>query len=302
MKCLRIDFCDFWPTFEKTRNYFTDLLSTEYEIEISTKPDVLFFSVFGTAHESYKKCLKIQYIGENSRPNLDAADYTIGFDFLPTERHIRWPLYNLYAFPLLADYQEGSREKFCCIVMSNPNGQFRNRFLAELNKRKQVDSGGRYLNNVGGPVKDKLDFVRRYRFCLAFENSYFPGYTTEKIIEAKAAGSIPIYWGNPRISEDFNPRAFINVHDFACIGDCIDYILEVDNQLELWKKIQSEPLLGDGQYTKYSDKGVLRRWLCEVINERKVHRNYFSPFFATRRHKKDIAQTIKVDRGFRMPV
>ena len=37
---------------------------------------------------------------------------------------------------------------------------------------------------------------------IAFENSSFPGYTTEKIFEPMLEGSIPIYWGNPRVDED----------------------------------------------------------------------------------------------------
>ena len=35
---------------------------------------------------------------------------------------------------------------------------FRLKFIDELNKYKQVDMGGRYKNNVGGPVQKKTEF------------------------------------------------------------------------------------------------------------------------------------------------
>ena len=57
---------------------------------------------------------------------------------------------------------------------------------------QQVSSGGRYKNNIGGPVDDKLKFQRKHKFVIAFENTATPGYTTEKIIGAFAAGAVPI--------------------------------------------------------------------------------------------------------------
>ena len=61
-------------------------------------------------------------------------------------------------------------------------------FFQRLSRRKRVDSGGRAFNNIGGPIPAgspaKLDFLRAYKFNLAFENASLPGYTTEKIVEA----------------------------------------------------------------------------------------------------------------------
>ena len=70
-------------------------------------------------------------------------------------------------------------------------------FFVKLSKYKQVDSGGRTLNNIGGPVEDKMEFIKDYRFVISFENAEYPGYTTEKIIQPMFVDSIPIYWGNP---------------------------------------------------------------------------------------------------------
>ena len=72
-----------------------------------------------------------------------------------------------------------------------------------------------YLNNVGGPVKNKIDFIMDHKFTIAFENSSYPGYTTEKIFEPMLVNSIPLYWGNPLVDRDFNTKSFLNFHDYG---------------------------------------------------------------------------------------
>lgn len=37
----------------------------------------------------------------------------------------------------------------------------------------------------------------RYKFCIAMENSISPGYVTEKVFDALAAGCVPVYFGSP---------------------------------------------------------------------------------------------------------
>jgi len=42
-KKIKIEFSDFWGGFNKTDNYFYNLLKEEFDIEISSQPDYLFF-------------------------------------------------------------------------------------------------------------------------------------------------------------------------------------------------------------------------------------------------------------------
>ena len=151
------------------------------------------------------------------------------------------------------------------MMVSNPSGFFRNRFYHALNARKSVDSGGKYLNNVGGPVPNKLDFLSNYRFSLAIENAAYPGYTTEKILESKMAGTIPIYWGNPLVYEDFNSDSFINVHGFPSITAAVDHILEVDSDPVFYDKIRKASLLKNGEDTPYCNRNLLLDWLENAI-------------------------------------
>ena len=63
---------------------------------------------------------------------------------------------------------------------------------------------------------------------MAFENSSYPGYTTEKLLQAMQAGTVPIYWGDPSVGRDFNAARFVNVHDYASTKAVIDKICQLD--------------------------------------------------------------------------
>jgi hypothetical protein len=106
---------------------------------------------------------------------------------------------------------------------------------------KHVDSGGKVMNNIGGRVADKMSFLREYKFTIAFENSSYPGYTTEKLVEALIARTIPIYWGNPLVNHDFNPDCFINCHEFEDFDEVIDHVKKIDADDDLYHSYIAAP-------------------------------------------------------------
>ena len=79
-------------------------------------------------------------------------------------------------------------KKFCASIISNGGAYFRNNFIEELSKYKQIDNGGHYRNNIGRVIprtfEDKKLFLRDYKFSIAMENAKNIGYNTEKLMEA----------------------------------------------------------------------------------------------------------------------
>lgn len=238
-KRIKINFSDFWGGFNPTDNYFYNLLIQEFDVEISSNPDYLFFSIFGNNHQYYK-CKKIFYTGENIAPPLGYADYSFSFDYMDDIRNYRLPHYLLYDgyYELTNKKIDDSlaNRKFCSFVVSNGGCDTRNNFFQKLSKYKKVDSGGRFANNIGYAVDNKRQFQSEYKFAITFENNaYRPqhiGYTTEKIMEAMVANTMPIYWGNPKIDLEFNTKSFINWYDFKSDDDMIEYIIELDKDDE----------------------------------------------------------------------
>ena len=291
MKKIKLGFADVWfDDYRKsgTISYIINCLQTKYEIEFSNDPEFLFCSCFGTEAYLYD-CCKIFITGENIIPDFNLYDYGIGFSNIHfDDRYLRFPLYALYVreFKLaqqkhLADYT--TRDKFCAIVVSNmKNASSRRAEIVDvLSDYRQVDSGGRYRNNVGGPVKNKIDFLKSYKFSVAFENTSFPGYITEKIIESWAAGTIPIYWGAPDIIEEFNPKAYINCTD-RNLNDVLEEVKEIDQNEKLFLEMIRAPILYDegrsyrsasyvhndlllGFFSNIFDRGVHKRIPAEGI-------------------------------------
>jgi hypothetical protein len=58
------------------------------------------------------------------------------------------------------------------------------------------------------------------------------GYTTEKIIEPFCSNTIPLYWGNQLINNEFNNNMFMNWYDYANDEYMIEKIIELDNNKE----------------------------------------------------------------------
>lgn len=279
-KKIKIDFVDFWPDLIKENNFFTDILEKYYDIEISSDPDYVFCSYFDNKHLNYRNCVKIFFIGENMVPDFNLYDYAMGFHYISFEdRYLRLPLYALYTQHYDLFYKKHtysdeyylSKKKFCNCVISNPYpfaDRRRDKMYEALSKYKPVGSGGRYNNNVGGPVKDKISFEKEYKFSLSFENSYSPGYTTEKIVESFAGDTIPIYWGNPRIAEEFNPDSFINCHDFPSLNAVVERVKEIDNDDELFLKMIKAPALNENSLaSKYMRDGYADDFLRNIFDQ-----------------------------------
>ena len=116
-----------------------------------------------------------------------------------------------------------------------------------------------HLNNIGGPIppgvnaSGKIEHNKQYKFAIAFENKQYPGYVTEKICDAYKSGCIPIYWGTPDVTQDFNPSTFINANDFPDFDALIDHIRRVDCDDELYASYFKNPILSDAWMQIFAD-------------------------------------------------
>jgi len=271
VKTIKIDFCGFWQGFDRCNNYFTQLLSKYYHVVVCEDPDFLFYSTVTDDHKKYN-CCKIYYTPESFTPNYLECDYAISFDMKEHERNLRLPLYLLYGDmnQLLSPKKPYSdvrkkHTRFCNMVVSNARATKRIEFFHLLNEYKQVDSGGKYLNNIGGPIENKMEFISQYKFTFSFENKIYPGYTTEKLVEPMFCGSMPIYWGNPHIATEFNTRSFINWDDYGSDQAVIDRIIELDTNDQLYEEVYNEPFFHNNLPNFYCDEDRIIRYLDSIF-------------------------------------
>lgn len=283
MKPLKIGFTD---THEHLAKFFINVLSQRYDIEIDHQnPEYLIFGDrnFGTNNLNFNKkdVVKIFYTGENQRPEDYDCHYAISFDHNFNAWHYRLPLYVIYMWTLqnihntkydyyylLQDREIKEKTDFCSFVVGNPNCKVRNDFFELLNSKKKVDSPGKVFNNINVKLdgeEAKIDFLSTRKFNICFEPYSHPGYTTEKILHAFYAGTVPIYWGNPLVTSDFNKDAFINAHNFDSLEELRDHVMYVDSNEELYNMYLEEPPLLNGLPKDYMLLNNFLNWFDAVV-------------------------------------
>ncbi|MWV63070.1 alpha-1,3-fucosyltransferase [Helicobacter saguini] len=187
-------------------NFYVKLLQDKFNVIYSKEPDFIIYGPYGYEHLRYD-CVRIYATGENVRADFNAADYAIDFDCLEFEdRHfqINYALlrddFKIIVNKHLSETKDIKfKTKFCGYMVSNvwhPFTDTREEVFKALNEYKKVDSGGKHANNIGFAIKNKIEWLKDYKFNLCFENSSYPGYLTEKLFDAFAAGCVPIYWGD----------------------------------------------------------------------------------------------------------
>lgn len=258
MNKIRINFTDFWKGFNPEKSIFYKILEKKYTVKLSENPDYLFFSCYGYDHLKYD-CVKIFYTGENIVPDFNFCDFAIGFHYFNFgNRYRRIPLFSSReSYKGLLNKNVSNKKKllnrkFCNFLYSNKNNAHpvRKKFFETISSYKQVDSGGRYLNNLGYMVDNKNSFLSEYKFTIAFENSEGEGYTTEKLVDPMSVNSIPVYWGNPKVGRDFNTSSFIRLEDASEkeIDSAIEKIISLDRNDDDYLKMLHQPWLFPKQY------------------------------------------------------
>ena len=147
------------------------------------------------------------------------------------------------------------RQKFCSFVVTNPNNPVRNSALDLIGRVGHVDSAGRYRNNCGdslfsglgggGGEEKKVAWLRQYRFSITYENSMGDGYVTEKLFHAKAAGCVPIYWGDAEAAAaDFDAAGYI-VANGKTDDELVAEVRRLETNQAAYMAVASRPLLTD---------------------------------------------------------
>lgn len=228
--------------------------------------DVIFTSVFGNTFYYPEKT--IAYIGENIRPSFVGYNYSLSFDYdTYGGRNLRLPLWyarlawpdfvqkprsansHNHGYEQLIDIDSlmrgrkldmGIKKEFCAMIAGNPEG-LRVNLYNSISKYKPIHG---YGNMFGNSLRQsKFDILPKYKFCLCPENSIYDGYVTEKLIDAYAGGTVPIYSGANAVDLEFNEHAFLNYYNMTDMNWFIKYIKEIDSDEKEYLTMYEQPLL-----------------------------------------------------------
>jgi hypothetical protein len=236
-------------------------------IEYTNDPneaDVVISSVFGNVRADSQKT--IMYIGENMRPSYAGYDHSLSFDHdTYGGRNFRLPLwYARLAWPgfeqkprLVGGNNHGYeplipihtltngrrldmsiKSKFCAMIAGNPESLRINMFNS-ISQYKAIEGYGNMFGN--SLRKSKFAILPEYKFCLCPENSVYDGYVTEKLVDAYAGLTLPIYSGS--FDNDFNDKAFLNYQNSRNMEWFVESVKIFDESMEHYQYAYEQPLL-----------------------------------------------------------
>jgi alpha(1,3/1,4) fucosyltransferase len=272
---LKLAFADMWSNFDPQHNAIAAMLNFVIKggVEVTTPEDcdTLIFgpTKFGKSNLRYLDKFRIHYTGENTRPQQAQAHFYISHDLDAcnygniTSTNYRLPVWwwninwtnmagldwcrntSCSVLPSMIDrpneYSLVPKTKFCATVFRS-RGKYRYQTLDAFARRyKPIDAfGASNTQPIVPTATTKLRTIAHYKFCMCYENSSYPGYVTEKLLHAKVAGTVPIYWGSRTFAMDFNPRCcvFFNGDYDKLIAD----VRKLDEDDAAYAQMQSEPL------------------------------------------------------------
>ena len=262
----------FWEGWDLNK-FFVDFkypILKQFDLVPSSEEeaDVILFSHYNTIERNQilgngadlpiknKKALKVFFSLENwGHPNMDRCDYAITsrMDF-NHPKHFVLPHCITYVeqwkdILLNKPKEVPHKPKFCSYMASNPI-PFRQEFFDALSQYKFTEAAGNCKTNVEKlPHREdvKMNYIKDFKFNMAFENSCSPGYICEKHVQPMVVGSIPLYKGAPNIGDYFNTRSFLNWEPNETQFDFLNRVIALDNNIRLFEEMWDEPWLVDNK-------------------------------------------------------
>jgi len=272
---INVTYRQFWPQFNKNENFISQALagsSFEGEIEVTSVFETTSQKLLAAALRRFgfprdkqsvdrakaEPVRKVWFTGENKRPpHSSLFDAFISFDQDPMGgKNCYFPLFYIdllishpeatlrrgLGFPdpqtlLEPRISQSEKPKGVCAFISNGEPT-RLRAIDELSKWIDVDVYGPWVNK---PVPNKHQIAKGYKYTLCFENDLFPGYITEKLLDAYICDTVPLYWGDLGLERHINRSSFINALDYESLELFAERVGKLSR--EAYEDVYVEPLM-----------------------------------------------------------
>ena len=245
--------------------------------------ELVLFSVRGNEHTTASGT-KVGFSGEPGHVPEHQAHWSIDSRYLARPNHLRFPH---WAYQMTADsrtYEDpaATGDRFCNFMYSNPRCLMRNAFFEMLHAREPVEAIGTVYRNTEHPklaphqgkwFETKRAALGDYRFTIAFENEEIVGYTTEKLIDAWLANTVPIYWGNPAVAAEFPPDSYLSLYELGSMTKLVEAVLEAHHEPERYAQLAAaNPFrTGRAQQVLADHRRSLQRFAGLVVDDAASH-------------------------------
>jgi len=210
--------------------------------------------------------------------NLFYKIYTFCDDLVDNEKYFKfhYPMDDLKVAESEVPFEE---KKLCAMINADKDSSHSHSLYAERRKVicfferyhcKDFDLygykwGKRGYRNYRGAVDSKIECLKKYRFCFAYENSLgISGYITEKIFDAMFAGVVPIYLGADNVTDYIPKKCFIDRRDFESDEQLYQFIKNMSQEEHECYLKNIRDYLESGQRQLFSWDDLMKK-LLEAI-------------------------------------
>jgi hypothetical protein len=110
---------------------------------------------------------------------------------------------------------------------------------------------------------EQIELISRHKFALCFENSRDDEkyYISEKILNAKLSGAIPIYWGSSKCLELFEQDSFLFLEDNTqeSFKRLLEKIKELDNDDDKYIQMRNKRLVDPNKINHLRRESIKHR-------------------------------------------
>lgn len=225
---------------ESSQRYWNNIFKEADQNNIMYSKKNVFSTIFEnnidyhipTGFHDYIKIKKLN-LWNNNYTNIKERKYLFGYCILNTNSKV-----NTNRIKFIDLFTKYTKETYALGEYCNPKS---------ISAKLRFDYNGdknhsNFLNaNSNKSTEELIKKYSEFKFILAAENTIEYGYMTEKIINALAAGCIPIYIGSSEyIKKVINPKRIIIANDYNDPNECIKYILSLKE--EDFDNYQKEPI------------------------------------------------------------
>lgn len=130
--------------------------------------------------------------------------------------------------PWIKEREIFTKTKLCSYITSFK--QFTSGHIKRMELFEKLKNNPNFKDHIFGRdykfIENKLDGLKDYMFSIVIENSVYPKYYTEKVTDCFATGTIPIYYGDESICEDFDRSGIIFLNELESFDQLNEKLYE----------------------------------------------------------------------------
>ena len=285
----------FYFSFISFNQFVKYFLPHEYTYELveSEHPDIVIYDISADENASSKYTNSINLFisvenmnkwkwynhqnifGEYGDANINIYYYNHIQDLIKTPSYLSIPTLHSYINYYLSESTDISvnltsfsdKKEFLIINKSGLNSDIQKYIDIISNIGYNFDHISMYndqiLNTSCYHSKELLEVFNKYKFILCIENSYNPGYITEKIFNCFFANAIPLYLGDPDVCKYINSEIFIDLRS----ENWVEKLNDLNSNQEKYMNVINSPKISKS-YNNHNYKEMLYKEIKEKLENR----------------------------------